>query len=159
MVAVNEAVSVGLSLALGLKTGEDLPNLCRGGDSISFLRLFHYFPYENGPATDSECVAGVGGLSGVIESDVGCPAEESPVSSFVGVWVCGCASARLTPQQPGDSNGIVYRGKATWAGLPVVLSFGVYLHFFCTSLLLLTTGRGKSRNECLLNYVLLRCGV
>ena len=46
MVAVNEAVSLGLSLCrcIGL---EDLLTLCRGGETISLLRLFHYFPYRN----------------------------------------------------------------------------------------------------------------
>lgn len=47
MVSVNEAVARGLSLCppdLGL---QGLSDLCRGGDTISLLRLFHYFPYGN----------------------------------------------------------------------------------------------------------------
>lgn len=50
MVSVNEAIARGLSLALGLadKDDQDLSRLCEGGDTISLLRLFHYFPYENG---------------------------------------------------------------------------------------------------------------
>lgn len=52
MVSVNEAVARGLSLSpdLGL---QDLPTLCQGGDTISLLRLFHYFPYDNN-ASSSE---------------------------------------------------------------------------------------------------------
>eukprot|EP00752_Nemacystus_decipiens_P012401 g10988.t1 len=46
MVSVNEAVARGLSLCpdLGL---QGLPSLCQGGDTISLMRLFHYFPYGN----------------------------------------------------------------------------------------------------------------
>lgn len=57
MVAVNEAVSLGLSLCRGIGL-EDLPTLCRGGDTISLLRLFHYFPYRNDANPDSN--TGVG---------------------------------------------------------------------------------------------------
>lgn len=46
MVGVNEAVSRGLSQSLDLDL-EDLPTLCRGGDTISLMRAFHYFPYSN----------------------------------------------------------------------------------------------------------------
>ncbi|CAM9406694.1 unnamed protein product, partial [Hapterophycus canaliculatus] len=46
MVAVNEAVARGISSVadLGLP---DLPELCRGGETISLMRVFHYFPYGN----------------------------------------------------------------------------------------------------------------
>lgn len=49
MVSVNEAIARGLSLALGLvdEDDQDLSRLCKGGDTISLMRLFHYFPYEN----------------------------------------------------------------------------------------------------------------
>eukprot|EP00903_Cladosiphon_okamuranus_P015074 g13944.t1 len=53
MVSVNEAVARGLSLCpdLGL---QGLPNLCHGGDTISLLRLFHYFPYGDGNHTTGD---------------------------------------------------------------------------------------------------------
>ena len=54
MVSVNEAVCLGLSLCRGLGL-EHLPTLCRGGETISLLRLFHYFPYRNeGDGPDRE---------------------------------------------------------------------------------------------------------
>ena len=57
MVAVNEAVSLGLSLCGGLGL-EDLPTLCRGGETISLLRLFHYFPYRNDANPDRNTADG-----------------------------------------------------------------------------------------------------
>ncbi|CAM9609787.1 unnamed protein product, partial [Scytosiphon promiscuus] len=46
MVAVNEAVARGISSIedAGLP---DLPDLCRGGETISLMRVFHYLPYSN----------------------------------------------------------------------------------------------------------------
>lgn len=62
MASVNEAVARGLSLcpALGL---QGLPTLCQGGDTISLLRLFHYFPYgDEGDGTcERDGTAGGGG--------------------------------------------------------------------------------------------------
>ncbi|CAM9174576.1 unnamed protein product [Choristocarpus tenellus] len=46
MVRVCESVSRGVSLGLGLED-EELRTLCTGGDTISLMRLFHYFPYQN----------------------------------------------------------------------------------------------------------------
>lgn len=47
MVFVHEAIARGLSIALGLPHDDNLSKLCEGGDTISLMRLFHYFPYEN----------------------------------------------------------------------------------------------------------------
>lgn len=45
MVQVAEAVTRALSVALGMD--EDyLPSYCTEGDTISLMRLFHYFPYK-----------------------------------------------------------------------------------------------------------------
>ncbi|CBJ26728.1 putative oxidoreductase [Ectocarpus siliculosus] len=64
MVSVNEAVARGLSLSLDLGL-QDLPALCQGGDTISLLRLFHYFPYSNDAASNSNSSGGgSGGGSG-----------------------------------------------------------------------------------------------
>lgn len=63
MVAVNEAVSLGLSLCRGVGL-EDLPTLCRGGETISLLRLFHYFPYRNDANPDRDTADGGGFQSG-----------------------------------------------------------------------------------------------
>lgn len=46
MVSVNEAVSRGLAFCFDLGL-QDLPALCSEGDTISLMRLFHYFPYRN----------------------------------------------------------------------------------------------------------------
>ena len=61
--SVNEAVARGLSLCpdLGL---QGLPDLCQGGDTISLLRLFHYFPYGNDDDDDDDGGGGGGGGSG-----------------------------------------------------------------------------------------------
>lgn len=68
MVSVNEAVSRGLSQSLGLGL-EDLPALCQGGETISLLRVFHYFPYTNdGAGVNSSSSSRSGGKSGCEES-------------------------------------------------------------------------------------------
>lgn len=54
MVSVNEAVARGLSLSPELGMLRGLPSLCQGGDTISLLRLFHYFPYSNNDSNDSD---------------------------------------------------------------------------------------------------------
>jgi hypothetical protein len=44
MIAVSEAVTRGFSLAVG-EQSDYLASFCGDGDTISLLRLFHYFPY------------------------------------------------------------------------------------------------------------------
>ncbi|KAJ3073813.1 hypothetical protein HK102_005935 [Quaeritorhiza haematococci] len=45
MIKVSEALTRILSLALG-KDESYLPQFCEGGDTISLMRMFHYFPYS-----------------------------------------------------------------------------------------------------------------
>lgn len=46
MISVSEAVSRGLALALGPQQDRDLDTCCRGGETISIMRIFHYLPYD-----------------------------------------------------------------------------------------------------------------
>lgn len=81
MVSVNEAVTLGLSLCPG--TGlEDLPTLCRGGETISLLRLFHYFRYHNNTNPDNNNTDGGDCQSGERPDPAGRGCEQAMAGSL-----------------------------------------------------------------------------
>lgn len=83
MVSVNEAVARGISLCpdLGL---QGLPSLCQGGDTISLLRLFHYFPYGSGNDSAGDETAGGGGGDGSSDGKCGSNRESNREESGPG---------------------------------------------------------------------------
>ena len=53
MCEISEALSKGYSLSLGYPENY-LGDFCRKGDTISLMRLFHYFPYNKAPENTSQ---------------------------------------------------------------------------------------------------------
>ncbi|CAM9279218.1 unnamed protein product, partial [Heterosigma akashiwo] len=70
MVKVAETISEGLSEALG-EEKEFLPSICRNGNTISLMRLFHYFPYKDHLASDVCSDAAVGSSCSLENEKIG----------------------------------------------------------------------------------------
>ncbi|CAM9316355.1 unnamed protein product [Discosporangium mesarthrocarpum] len=120
MVGVSEAISKGVSVGLGLGEAR-LPELCREGETISLMRLFHYFPYDNEDwgGADNNDEAG---------SDLGATAASAPAAH-----ACqGGGADAEAPLKPLKQEKISSSPHTDWGYLTCILQDGTgglqYMH-------------------------------
>ncbi|KAI8920890.1 hypothetical protein DFJ77DRAFT_447739 [Powellomyces hirtus] len=119
MVQVAEAVTRALSVALGMDA-EYFPSFCKEGDTISLMRLFHYFPYEK---ADGSGLAAAGARIG------------SSAHTDWGFLTLVLQQEGVTGLQVADTNG-------EWIDVPPVA--GTFIVNAGDYLSLMTRGRVKS---------------